>query len=72
MQVIELPIKHPELFESLGIAQPKVVSILQLLLNLMSFNQQTLDVDFLFAKSLEHITGCPAVWATWYRKNVVG
>jgi len=26
MQVIELPIKHPELFESLGIAQPKVVS----------------------------------------------
>ena len=26
VQVIELPIKHPELFESLGIAQPKVVS----------------------------------------------
>jgi SpoVK/Ycf46/Vps4 family AAA+-type ATPase len=24
LQVIELPIKHPELFESLGIAQPKV------------------------------------------------
>lgn len=24
IQVIELPIKHPELFESLGIAQPKV------------------------------------------------
>jgi hypothetical protein len=24
-QVIELPIKHPELFESLGIAQPKVI-----------------------------------------------
>jgi 26S proteasome regulatory subunit T6 len=23
MQVIELPIKHPELFESLGVAQPK-------------------------------------------------
>lgn len=23
-QVIELPLKHPELFESLGIAQPKV------------------------------------------------
>jgi ATP-dependent 26S proteasome regulatory subunit len=22
--VIELPLKHPELFESLGIAQPKV------------------------------------------------
>lgn len=26
-QVIELPIKHPELFESLGIAQPKVFEI---------------------------------------------
>ena len=24
IQVIELPIKHPELFDSLGIAQPKV------------------------------------------------
>ena len=24
LQVIELPVKHPELFESLGIAQPKV------------------------------------------------
>lgn len=24
LQVIELPIKHPELFESLGVAQPKV------------------------------------------------
>jgi hypothetical protein len=26
LQVIELPLKHPELFESLGIAQPKVGS----------------------------------------------
>lgn len=26
-EVIELPIKHPELFESLGIAQPKVISV---------------------------------------------
>lgn len=25
VQVIELPIKHPELFEALGVAQPKVV-----------------------------------------------
>ena len=24
LQVIELPVKHPELFESLGIDQPKV------------------------------------------------
>ena len=27
VQVIELPVKHPELFESLGIAQPKVCTI---------------------------------------------
>ena len=27
-EVIELPIKHPELFESLGIAQPKGFSFL--------------------------------------------
>ena len=25
-EVIELPVKHPELFEALGIAQPKVCS----------------------------------------------
>ena len=29
VQVIELPIKHPELFESLGVAQPKVHGCLQ-------------------------------------------
>ena len=29
VQVIELPIKHPELFESLGVAQPKVRACLQ-------------------------------------------
>ncbi|GAU34145.1 hypothetical protein TSUD_66240 [Trifolium subterraneum] len=34
-EVIELPIKHPELFESLGIAQPKVISP-ELWLNLPS------------------------------------
>ena len=28
-EVIELPVKHPELFEALGIAQPKVCSGLQ-------------------------------------------
>ena len=26
-EVIELPVKHPELFEALGIAQPKVAFI---------------------------------------------
>ena len=29
-EVIELPVKHPELFEALGIAQPKVHSITNL------------------------------------------
>ena len=33
-EVIELPIKHPELFEALGIAQPKGVLLLLLLLML--------------------------------------
>lgn len=27
-EVIELPVKHPELFEALGIAQPKVNSLI--------------------------------------------
>lgn len=27
-EVIELPVKHPELFEALGIAQPKVSHVL--------------------------------------------
>ena len=27
-EVIELPVKHPELFEALGIAQPKVCNFL--------------------------------------------
>jgi ATP-dependent 26S proteasome regulatory subunit len=26
-EVIELPVKHPELFEALGIAQPKVLNM---------------------------------------------
>ena len=26
-EVIELPVKHPELFDALGISQPKVCSI---------------------------------------------
>lgn len=29
LQVIELPIKHPELFESLGVAQPKASTSIQ-------------------------------------------
>jgi len=29
-EVIELPVKHPELFDALGIAQPKVCALLAL------------------------------------------
>ena len=43
-QVIELPVKHPELFEALGIAQPKVhfiavtfVSCIELMMSFFSF-----------------------------------
>lgn len=31
-EVIELPVKHPELFEALGIAQPKVTIVINILL----------------------------------------
>jgi 26S proteasome regulatory subunit T6 len=35
-EVIELPVKHPELFDALGISQPKVCSLL--LFNFLLFN----------------------------------
>lgn len=37
LQVIELPIKHPELFESLGIAQPKVYAYKHFFHNLQPY-----------------------------------
>ena len=36
-EVVELPIKHPELFESLGIAQPKGVILYGPPVGLISF-----------------------------------
>jgi len=35
-EVIELPVKHPELFDALGISQPKVCSLF--LFNFLLFN----------------------------------
>lgn len=70
-QVIELPIKHPELFESLGIAQPKVklVSSYSIWLNLLYRHWLLV----LVSKSTDSSTiGCSAVWATWYRENTFG
>ena len=45
LQVIELPIKHPELFESLGVAQPKVGAALQFL---YPFPRQAHNLAFCF------------------------
>ena len=36
-EVIELPVKHPELFEALGIAQPKVGCCILVLLTFQYF-----------------------------------
>ena len=57
LQVIELPIKHPELFESLGIAQPKVPSLRAL----VSPTQA--------APAHAGITGSAAVWPSWNRQD---
>ncbi len=49
-EVIELPVKHPELFDALGISQPKVCLIV---LQLFSF-------CFFF------YSGCFTLWSTRY------
>lgn len=36
-EVIELPVKHPEIFEALGIAQPKVLIVSIILSSLLIF-----------------------------------
>ena len=42
-KVIELPLKHPELFESLGISQPKVlISSVTLMINDLYYNAAAL------------------------------
>ena len=38
-EVIELPVKHPELFEALGIAQPKVCILIQRNCNIFFLQQ---------------------------------
>ncbi len=40
-EVIELPVKHPELFDSLGIAQPKV----HIICNYMYINQLHVHIN---------------------------
>lgn len=46
--MIELPIKHPELFESLGIAQPKVIIIF-------------LTVHFFIFPKTSNLFSCPSI-----------
>ena len=45
-EVIELPVKHPELFEALGIAQPKVSLITEL--NLLPVMTRILPIKVVF------------------------
>lgn len=54
-EVIELPVKHPELFESLGIAQPKVRSNRPCLRNIA---YQTLTRVYCFTVLLELARRC--------------
>lgn len=65
-QVIELPIKHPELFESLGIAQPKVRFLPE-----DHFNWFEL---YMKRKRLKVICfpGCSPLWTSRHRKDIAG
>ena len=54
-EVIELPVKHPELFDSLGIAQPKV---------------SYYHTDGIF-NHFSCQLGCVVVWSSWYREDTV-
>ena len=66
-EVIELPVKHPELFDSLGIAQPKGMYIHLLVIMLLIFNPPTQGVllygppgtgKTLLARAVAHHTEC--------------
>ena len=56
-QVIELPIKHPEIFTSLGISQPKVMAVVgeilgfQLSFSLRLTSQRSVHIDTLVLMS---------------------
>lgn len=56
-EVIELPVKHPELFEALGIAQPKVGDIWSQLLNMFD---------------LCLVAGSATVWPPWHWQDSAG
>lgn len=62
-EVIELPVKHPELFEALGIAQPKGMNYFVLCL-LQSSLHIVLSKSFFL-----YFYRRPSLWPTWYREN---
>jgi len=64
-QVIELPIKHPELFESLGIAQPKV-HFLKTMLADLNFTWKGRETNLIY------FPGCPPLWTSRHRKDIAG
>ena len=61
-EVIELPVKHPELFEALGIAQPK--GLKKTFLFLFYY--------FFFFFFFFHSKRCTSLWTSWHRENFIG
>lgn len=55
-EVIELPVKHPELFESLGIAQPKSVLL---------YGPPGTGTALL-ARAVAHHTDCCFIRVSWF------
>ena len=65
-EVIELPVKHPELFEALGIAQPKVIINLLLLIS-----NTNLGCSFIWStwnrKNFVSQSSRPSYWLYFYQ-----
>jgi hypothetical protein len=59
--VIELPLKHPELFESLGIAQPKVSRQLQLC-GCPAQSHDVFDLDATRIEAHMPLHHCASMW----------
>ena len=72
-QVIELPIKHPELFESLGIAQPKVPCCRVLCVKSLFRSQGPCLSNYCTNSFCPPLClGSSIVWATRYWEDFVG
>lgn len=60
-EVIELPIKHPELFEALGIAQPKGVLLVSVVLEVLTNGYSTDPLELVRLSWLEPLLTTPNV-----------